>query len=84
VAITARVGTAPETLIPALRDRDEAIAAQAAGFCRTAGRGVRDPESSRLLATVLGSVRRGFTAFAATLPGRSRLFRRPLPAAQND
>ena len=59
---------APEALLPALAACDEAIAAQAAGLCRAAGRDVRDAEFARLLAAAPEPVRRGFAAFAATLP----------------
>ena len=48
-ATIARVGLAPEALLPALGAYDEAIAAQAAGLCRAAGRDVRDAEFARLL-----------------------------------
>ena len=41
---------------------------QAAGLCRAAGRDVRDAEFARLLAAAPEPVRRGFAAFAATLP----------------
>ena len=67
-ATIARVGTAPEALLPALRDCDEAIASQAAALCRAAGRDVRGAEFSRLLAASPEPVRRGFSAYAATLP----------------
>src|SRR5207245_627279 len=70
-ATIARVGTAPGSLLEALRDSDEAIATQAADLCRAAGRDVRDAEFSRLLATSPEPVRRGFAAFAATLPAPS-------------
>ena len=68
-ATIARVGTAPEALLPALRDGDEAIACQAAALCRAAGRDVRGDDFARLLATSPEPVRRGFSAYAATLPG---------------
>ena len=48
-ATIARVGLAPQALLPALGAYDEAIAAQAAGLCRAAGRDVRDAEFARLL-----------------------------------
>ena len=69
-ATVARVGLAPQALIPALGAYDEAIAAQAAGLCRAAGRDIRDAEFARALAAASESVRRGFAAFAATLPER--------------
>ena len=58
-------------MLPALGAYDEAIAAQAAGLCRAAGRDVRDAEFARLLAAAPEPVRRGFAAFAATLPKES-------------
>ena len=67
-ATVARVGLAPEALLPALGAYDEAIAAQAAGLCRAAGRDVRDAEFARLLAAAPEPVRRGFAAFAGS-PG---------------
>lgn len=67
-AAVARVGLAPKALLDALGEYDEAVAAQAAGLCQAAGRDVRDEEFSRLLATAPEPVRRGFAAFAATLP----------------
>ena len=70
-ATVARVGLAPQALLPALGAYDEAIAAQAAGLCQAADRDVRDAEFARLLATASEPVRRGFAAFAATLPKES-------------
>ncbi|MCA1694459.1 MAG: hypothetical protein LC749_06885, partial [Actinobacteria bacterium] len=69
-ATAARVGLAPPALLAALGAYDEAITAQAASLCRVAGRDVRDAEFARLVAAAPEPVRRGFAAFAATLPGR--------------
>jgi hypothetical protein len=69
-ATVARVGLAPEVLLPALATYDEAIAAQAASLCQAVGRDVRDAEFTRLLAVVPAAVGRGFAAFADTLPER--------------
>jgi hypothetical protein len=66
-ATVARVGLAAQALLPALGSYDEAIAAQAADLCRTAGRDVRDAEFARLLAAASDPVRRGFATFSATL-----------------
>jgi hypothetical protein len=71
-ATIARVGLAPQALIPALGAYDQAVAAQAAGLCRVAGRDIRDAEFARILAAASESVRRGFAAFAATLPDAQR------------
>jgi hypothetical protein len=71
-ATVARVGLTPQALVPALGVYDEAIAAQAAGLCRAAGRDIREPDFARVLAAAPESVRRGFAAFAATLPDAKR------------
>jgi hypothetical protein len=68
LAMVARVGLAPQALLPALGAYDEATAAQAAELCRAGGRDVRDAEFVRLLALAPEPVRLGFAAFAATLP----------------
>ena len=70
-ATVARVGLAPQALLPALGAYDEATAAQAAGLCQAANRDVRDAEYARLLAAASEPVRLGFAAFAATLPKES-------------
>jgi hypothetical protein len=65
-----RTGTDPARLLPALREYDEATAAQAAALCQARGRDVQGPEFTRSLATAAEPVRRGFAAFAATIPAR--------------
>jgi hypothetical protein len=61
-------GTEAMRILPALAAFDEAIAAQAAGLCDSAGRDVREMEFERSLKTAPEPVRRGFAAFASTLP----------------
>jgi len=63
-----RLGTDPAKLIPALTQYDETVVAQAASLCQAAGREVRADEFTRLLKTAPESTRRGFAAFASTLP----------------
>jgi len=65
-----RVGTDPAQLLPALGPYDEAISAQAAGLCQSAGRDVRDPAFAQRLETAAKPVRRGFAAFESVLPPR--------------
>jgi hypothetical protein len=60
-------GTAPERIIPALAGCDQAVAAQAARLCQTAGVDVRSAEFSRILATAREPIKRGFDQFAHTL-----------------
>jgi hypothetical protein len=62
-----RMGAEPAHLLPALALYDEAVAAQAAGLCETAGIDVRAPELARAMNAAAEPVRRGFAAFAATL-----------------
>lgn len=71
-ATVARVGLAPEALLPALDPFDEAVAAQAAELCQAEGRDVRAPDFARRLAGASEPVRRGFAAFARTLDAASR------------
>jgi len=67
-----RTGTDPAQLLPALAGYDEAIAAQAAGLCRNAGRDVRDPEFTRALKMAGESVQLGFAACQKTFTGEDR------------
>ena len=67
-----RTGTDPAQLLSALAGYDEAIAAQAAGLCRNAGRDVRDPEFTRALKIAGESVQLGFAACQKTLTGEDR------------
>jgi hypothetical protein len=67
-AVIGHEGTDPARLLPALAGYDEAVAAQAAGLCQTAGIDVRRSEFARRLAEASEPVRRGFARFAATLP----------------
>ncbi len=60
------LGTDPARVIPALDRFDEAVASQAAGLLQAAGRDVRDLD----LKSAADSVKRGFAAYAATLPPR--------------
>jgi hypothetical protein len=67
-----RTGTDAAKLLPALALYDEAVAAQAAGLCRTAGRDVRAPEFTRALKMAGESVQLGFAAYQKTLSGADR------------
>jgi len=67
-----RTGTDPAKLLPALAGYDEAVAAQAAGLCRTAGRDVKALEFTRALKTAGESVQLGFAAYQKTLTGEER------------
>jgi hypothetical protein len=67
-----RTGTDPAKLLPALAGYDEAVAAQAAGLCRTAGQDVQALEFTSVLKTVGESVRLGFAAYQKTLTGAGR------------
>jgi hypothetical protein len=66
--IIKRTGTEPTKLIPELAKFDEAIAAQAASLCQVAGRDVRSSGFEEALKKALPHVRRGFEAYAKTLP----------------
>jgi hypothetical protein len=68
--LIAKHGPAPEKLLPTLAGYDEAVAAQAASLCESAGSDVRSAEFVRHLQAVSEATRRGFAAFAATLPAR--------------
>jgi len=67
-----RTGTDPEKLLPALAGYDEAVAAQAAGLCQTAGRDVQALEFTSGLKTAGESVQLGFAAYQKTLTGQER------------
>ena len=60
----------PKKLIAELAKYDEAVAAQVASLCQTAGRDVRSTEFEEALETALQHVRRGFAAYTATLPSK--------------
>ena len=60
-------GSSPDSLLPALRDYDEAVATQAAGLCEAAGKDVRAPEFSQALQNAPGAIQRGFASFIATI-----------------
>ncbi len=64
--LVARHGPGPRRLLPALRDFDEAVAAQAASLCAAAGCILDAPDVAQALETAAPQVRRGFTAYAAT------------------
>ena len=68
--IVKRAGSEPKKLIAELAKYDEAVAAQVASLCQTAGRDVRSTEFEEALETALQHVRRGFAAYAATLPSK--------------
>jgi hypothetical protein len=55
-------------LVAELGHYDEAVATQAASLLQAAGRDLRSPTLARLLQGSTEPVRRGFAAFAATLP----------------
>lgn len=59
-------GSEPTTLFRALGAYDEAVAAQTAAFCLSAGREGRDPAFARALEAAPEVVRRGFAAFEAS------------------
>ncbi|MBX6315058.1 MAG: CehA/McbA family metallohydrolase, partial [Isosphaeraceae bacterium] len=65
-AVVERAGTSPDTLLPALRTYDEAVAAQAAALCQAAGGDVRGDEFARHLRVAPEPIQRGFAAFAST------------------
>ena len=71
-AVIQKTGTDPGKLLPALASYDEAVAAQADGLCRTAGRDVTDVEFARALKVAGESVRLGFAAFQKTLTDSDR------------
>jgi hypothetical protein len=66
--IIERTGMDPTKLIPALGGYDEAVAAQAAGLCQASGVDVRSEAFKGELSKSAEPVKRGFAAFAATLP----------------
>jgi len=68
--IVKRAGSEPKKLIAELAKYDEAVATQVASLCQTAGRDVRSTEFEEALETALQHVRRGFAAYAATLPSK--------------
>jgi hypothetical protein len=68
-AIVQRSGSDTAALIGTLSTYDETIAAQAAGLCRMAGKGVRQAELSAQLGKAPEAVRRGFARFTATQAG---------------
>ncbi len=67
--VTQKTGTAPAQLLPALSGYDEAVAAQAAGLCRSDGRDLRAAEFRRALTMAGESVQRGFAAYEKTMTG---------------
>src|SRR5437667_1430689 len=68
--IVRRVGTDPGKVLAELARYDEAVAAQAASLCQTAGHDVRSDEFTERLKTSLQHVQRGFAAYAKTLPSK--------------
>jgi len=65
-----QVGTESAQLLPALESYDEAVAAQVAGLCQSAGRDVRNRAFAQRLETAAEPVRRGFAAFVSVMPPR--------------
>jgi len=65
--ILQRTGADPKKLMLELAKYDEAVAAQAASLCQSAGRDVRSAEFERAIKSALQHVQRGFAAYAATL-----------------
>jgi hypothetical protein len=62
-----RHGADPAKLLPSLASYDEAVAAQAAALCHSAGLDLRSPEFKRSLAVAPQTVQRGFAAFSETV-----------------
>src|SRR4029077_20909003 len=62
-----RHGAEPAKLLPSLASYDEAVAAQAAALCHSAGQDLRSPEFQRALAEAPQTVQHGFAAFIETL-----------------
>jgi len=65
-----RFGPDPARLMPELENYDEAVCAQAASLCQSAGRDIRGEEYVNALKTSSDSVRRAFAAFSTTLRDR--------------
>ena len=65
--LVARHGTDPVKLLPALKNFDEAVAAQAASLCAASGTTLASPEMQKSLQSSAAQVRRGFNSYAATL-----------------
>jgi len=64
--LVARHGTDPVKLLPALKNFDEAVAAQAASLCAAAGSRLDSPGVQRAIRSSAPQVRRGFDSYAAT------------------
>jgi hypothetical protein len=60
-------GLTSARLLPALKDYDEAVAAQAASLCAARGARIDGEEFSAALGSAAPQVQRGFAAFAATM-----------------
>jgi len=69
-ALLQQIGPDPARLIPALATYDEAVAAQAAALCQSAGHDVRSAAFTAALQSASASTRAGFSAFMSTLPGK--------------
>jgi hypothetical protein len=62
-----RIGTSPESLIAALANFDEAVAAQTASLCQKNGKDIREPNFKNALRRASIPVQSGFAAYSATL-----------------
>lgn len=65
-------GSDPKNVLPALNDFDEAVAAQAASLCQSAGHDVRQAEVVKLLDDSSAAAQRGFKSFTSTLRSGER------------
>ena len=65
--IVQKYGMEPATLLPALADYDQAVAARAASLCHAAGKDLRGAEFNRVLREAPPAVQHGFAAFISTL-----------------
>jgi hypothetical protein len=66
--VVEQAGVEPAKLLPALANFDEAVAAQAAGWCAGRGADIASPEFARYLAGAGVAVQRGFSAFLLARP----------------
>ena len=66
--IVKRAGADAKKLVAELAKYDETISTQAANLCQAESRGVRSREFAEALQAALPHVKRGFAAYANTLP----------------
>jgi hypothetical protein len=64
--LVARHGTDPVKLLPALKNFDEAVAAQAASLCAASGTRLNSPGVQKNIRSSAPHARRGFESYAAT------------------